>query len=160
MKTMIRRVKSRTPRPIQLLLIRSKSRRKPNDQVKDIIASSSLPTGLSLAAETKLLYRSVIKFSSSPRVVNLSEVNERRLEASRRVQQREKQGQGGKGSKEQSQAQNCEAARDEDKGARAGGVWMPRRKMPVQYVLERKMEGERLARRITGLVERVNTVGV
>lgn len=134
--------------------VKVKVKPKPNNQVKDIAVSPSLPT------ETKQLYRSVIRFSSSPHIVNLSEVNKRRLEASRRVQQREKQEQGGKGSEKQSQAQNGEAARDEGEGARAGGVWMPRWKMPVQYVLERKMERERLSRRIIGLVERVNAVGV
>ncbi|KAI5885462.1 uncharacterized protein SCHCODRAFT_02520680 [Schizophyllum commune H4-8] len=39
------------------------------------------PTMRSLAVETKLLYRDVIKFSSSPRVVDLSKLNARRTEA-------------------------------------------------------------------------------
>ena len=39
------------------------------------------PTLLSLATETKLLYRDVITFSSSPRVVDLSDLNAKRVEA-------------------------------------------------------------------------------
>lgn len=42
---------------------------------------STPPTLRSLATETKLLYRDVIRFSASPRVVNLSVVNAKRTEA-------------------------------------------------------------------------------
>ncbi|KAG2022561.1 hypothetical protein CC2G_000299 [Coprinopsis cinerea AmutBmut pab1-1] len=78
------------------------------------------PTLRSLATETKLLYRDVIKFSSSPRVVDLSELNAKRAEA------------------------------------KSTKVWLPRKKNPTQQLLERKMEAERLSRRVHGLVERAN----
>ncbi|KAJ3806251.1 dynactin [Lentinula aff. lateritia] len=41
------------------------------------------PHSLPLLTETKLVYRSVMEYTSSPRVVDLSEVNARRLEVSR-----------------------------------------------------------------------------
>ncbi|KAL0563459.1 hypothetical protein V5O48_018608 [Marasmius crinis-equi] len=75
----------------------------------------------SLATETKLLYRDVIQFSSSPKVVDLSEMNEKR-----------------KG------------------GAK---VWIPKRKMPVHQVMERRMEAEKLSRRVKGLLDRASGIG-
>ncbi|KAJ4492110.1 dynein associated protein-domain-containing protein [Lentinula edodes] len=53
-----------------------------NDPASLKKSSSSQP--LPLLTETKLVYRSVMKYTSSPRVVDLSEVNARRLEVSRR----------------------------------------------------------------------------
>jgi dynactin 1 len=81
------------------------------------------PTLRSLTAETKMLYRDVIKFSSSPRVVDLSALNAKRAEA------------------------------------KGGKVWMPKKKTPAHQVLERKMEGERLSRRIQGLLDRTSAIG-
>ncbi|KAK1224892.1 hypothetical protein PQX77_012169 [Marasmius sp. AFHP31] len=82
----------------------------------------SPPTTLrSLATETKLLYRDVIQFSSSPKVVDLSELNEKRKGGTK--------------------------------------VWMPRKKMPAQQVLDRKMEAERLSRRVKGLLDRASGIG-
>ncbi|KAF9447534.1 hypothetical protein P691DRAFT_706592 [Macrolepiota fuliginosa MF-IS2] len=82
------------------------------------------PTLRSLATETKMLYRDVIRFSSSPRVVDLSVLGAGRAEA-RSV--------GGRG-------------------------WMPRKKTPAAQVLERKMQAERLGRRVQGLVERAGAL--
>ncbi|KAH6911162.1 dynactin [Coprinopsis sp. MPI-PUGE-AT-0042] len=78
------------------------------------------PSLRSLATETKLLYRDVIKFSSSPRVIDLSELNAKRVEA------------------------------------KSTKVWLPKKKTPAQQLLERKMEGEQLSRRVRGLVQRSN----
>jgi len=69
------------------------------------------PTLRSLATETKLLYRDVITFSSSLRVVDLSAMSERR-------------------------------------------AWIPARKTPEHQLWERKIEGERLQKRVRGLVDR------
>ncbi|KAJ3570761.1 hypothetical protein NP233_g4188 [Leucocoprinus birnbaumii] len=70
-----------------------------------------------LTTETKMLYRDVIRFSSSPKVVDLSALSAKRNESSRRG-------------------------------------WMPRSKTPAAQVLERKMQAERLGRRVQGLLER------
>lgn len=89
----------------------------------DLESSPATPPSLrTLATETKLLYRDVIKFSSSPKVVDLSELNRKRQEA------------------------------------KSTKVWMPKKKMPAQQVLERKMEGERLSRRVHGLMERASLI--
>lgn len=69
-----------------------------------------------------MLYRDVIKFSSSPRVVDLSALNAKRAEA------------------------------------KGGKVWMPKKKTPAHHVLERKMEGERLSRRVQGLLDRASAI--
>lgn len=154
------------------------SKSKPKAKVEhdhDDSSSSSTTSppshGLSLAVETKLLYRSVMKFASSPRVVDLSEMNRKRLEASQRMQQRERERSensgGGASAGEGADASaggDTDLGKGEDTGTStgtgAGGVWMPRRKMPVQHVLERRMERERLARRVKGLVERANNLKV
>ncbi|KXN84997.1 hypothetical protein AN958_11842 [Leucoagaricus sp. SymC.cos] len=78
-----------------------------------------------LTTETKMLYRDVIRFSSSPKVVDLSALNKRRNE-SRSV--------GGRG-------------------------WMPKKKTPAAQVLERKMQKEKLGRRVQGLLERASALG-
>jgi dynactin 1 len=83
---------------------------------------STPPTLFSLATETKQLYREVMKYSSSPKVVDLSVLNAKRAEA------------------------------------KGGKVWMPRKKYPAQQVLDRKMEGERLSRRVHGLLERASAL--
>jgi dynactin 1 len=80
-------------------------------------------TLFSLSNERKKLYRDVMKYSSAPRVVDLSALNAKRVEA------------------------------------KGGKVWMPRKQMPSQQVLERKMEGERLSRRVHGLLERASALG-
>ena len=85
--------------------------------------TSAPPTLFSLTTETKKLYRDVMKYSSAPRVVDLSVLNQKRTEA------------------------------------KGGKVWMPRKKMPAHQVLERKMEGERLTRRVNGLLERASVLG-
>ncbi|KAL6307818.1 dynein associated protein-domain-containing protein [Sparassis latifolia] len=82
----------------------------------------SPPTLRTLAVESKLLYRDVIKYASSPRIVDLSVLRAKRAE-------------GG------------------DKGVKP---WMPKKKTPAFQVWERKMEGERLGRRVQGLMERTN----
>lgn len=114
---------------------------------------------LSLATETKMLYRSVIKFSSSPRVVDLGEVNRMRLEAGAKAKAR----------RERVDSQGVQSVHGEGGGGESkdglheGGmmsgrptVWMPRKKMPAQQVLERRIRAERLGRRVRGLVERVD----
>lgn len=86
---------------------------------------STPPTLRSLATETKMLYRDVIKFSSSPRVVDLSALNAKRAEAK----------------------------------ATGGKVWMPKKKMPGHQILQRKLEAERLSRRVQGLMDRTSAFG-
>ncbi|THH30239.1 hypothetical protein EUX98_g3963 [Antrodiella citrinella] len=86
------------------------------------------PTLRTLAAESKLLYRDVIKYTSSPRVVDLSVLKKKRVE--------EEEG-------------------EEKAGTRA---WLPRKKTPAYQVWERKQEGERLGRRVQALLERTNTL--
>ncbi|OCH92962.1 dynactin [Obba rivulosa] len=81
------------------------------------------PTLRTLAAESKLLYREVIKYTSSPRVVDLSV-------------RRARQGEGEKTTK----------------------AWIPRKKTPAYQIWERKMEGERLGRRLQGLLERTSAI--
>ena len=89
------------------------------------------PTLRSLATETKLLYRDVIKFSASPRVVDLSAIS----------------------------ANKRKTKKLEDGTVVAvGRGWVPREKMPAHQVWERKVEGERLSRRVKGLMERASTV--
>ena len=68
------------------------------------------------------MYRDVIKFSSSPKVVDLSELNKKRQEL------------------------------------KTTKVWMPKKKMPAQQVLERKIQAEKLSRRVHGLMERANLI--
>ncbi|THU86256.1 dynactin [Dendrothele bispora CBS 962.96] len=80
------------------------------------------PTFRSLVTESKILYRDVIRFSSSPKVVDLSELNKKRAEAA---------------------------------GKR---VWIPKKKMPAQQVLERKMQVEKLSRRVKGLMDKANAM--
>jgi len=69
-----------------------------------------------------MLYRDVIQFSSSPRVVDLSVLHAKRSEA------------------------------------KGGKVWMPKKKSPAHQVLERKMEAERLSRRVKGLLDRASAI--
>ena len=76
-----------------------------------------------LAVESKLLYREVIKYSASPRLVDLSV---RRAAA----QGAEKEGQ-----------------------VPARKAWLPRKKTPAYQLFERKMQGERLGKRLKGLLE-------
>ncbi|OAX37534.1 hypothetical protein K503DRAFT_850414 [Rhizopogon vinicolor AM-OR11-026] len=85
---------------------------------------STPPTIRSLATETKMLYRDVIKFSSSPRVVDLSALNAKRAEGD----------------------------------SKGGKKWMPRKATPAQQVLDRKMEAERLNRRVRGLLDRASAL--
>ncbi|KAF9055788.1 dynein associated protein-domain-containing protein [Panaeolus papilionaceus] len=42
--------------------------------------------------------------------------------------------------------------------AKTGKVWMPRKKTPAHQVLERKMEGERLSKRVNGLMQRASAL--
>ena len=83
---------------------------------------SAPPTLFSLSTETKRLYRDVMKYSSAPRVVDLSDLNSKRA------------------------------------AAKGGKVWMPKKKMPAHQVIERKMEGERLTRRVQGLLARASAI--
>lgn len=100
------------------------------------------PTLRSLATETKVLYRDVLRFSSSPRVVDLSDVNKRRAEALLRAQRKEVE------------------IGDEDNGGKhaVGKFWMPRKKTPAHQVLERKLEAERLSRRVRGLLDKASAI--
>ncbi|KAF9011292.1 dynactin [Cyathus striatus] len=82
------------------------------------------PSLNSLAAETKMLYKDVFKFSTSPRVVDLSI-----------LQQKREQVTGG-----------------------TGKVWLPRKKTPAHQVLERKLEAEKLSRRVHGLLEKASAI--
>ncbi|KIJ13750.1 hypothetical protein PAXINDRAFT_170080 [Paxillus involutus ATCC 200175] len=82
------------------------------------------PTMRSLATETKMLYRDVIKFSSSPRVVDLSALH---------------------------------GKRGDGEGKTVRG-WMRRKDTPAQQVLERKLEAERLSRRVRGLLDRASAL--
>ncbi|KAJ7729076.1 dynein associated protein-domain-containing protein [Mycena maculata] len=43
--------------------------------------------------------------------------------------------------------------------ANGGRVWMPKKSMPAHQVLERKMEAERLSRRVRGLLDRASVIG-
>ncbi|TDL26403.1 dynactin [Rickenella mellea] len=83
------------------------------------------PTLRSLASETRMLYHDVITFSSSPRVIDLSTLNQTRT--------------------------------NEHKG---GKVWMPKKQTPAYQLLERKMQAERLSRRVQGLFDRASALGV
>ncbi|KAF9488647.1 dynactin [Pleurotus eryngii] len=100
------------------------------------------PTLRSLATETKVLYRDVLRFSSSPRVVDLSDVNKRRAEALLRAQTKE-----------------VEIGDEDNEGNHAvGKFWMPRKKTPAHQVLERKLEAERLRRRVRGLLNKASAI--
>ncbi|KAI0652665.1 dynactin [Trametes meyenii] len=76
------------------------------------------PTLRDLAVESKLLYREVIKYTSSPRVVDLSVLR---------------------------------AKREGTNGSAKG--WLPRKKTPAYQLAERKLQGERLGKRLKGLLE-------
>ena len=89
------------------------------------------PTLRSLATETKLLYRDVIKFSASPRVVDLSATDANR-----------------------SRSKTLE----DGSVVTVGRGWVPRKKMPAHQVWERKVEAERLSRRVKGLMERASSI--
>ncbi|TFK24263.1 dynactin [Coprinopsis marcescibilis] len=92
-----------------------------SDTEESDLEDPTAPVSLrSLATQTKLLYRDVIRFSSSPKVIDLSELNAKRVEA------------------------------------KTNKVWLPRKKAPAQQLLQRKLEGERLTKRVHGLVERAN----
>lgn len=94
---------------------------------EDSDSEPSTPLTLrSLATETKMLYRDVIKFSSSPRVVDLSALNAKRAEAR----------------------------------TTGGKVWMPKKKMPRHQILQRKLEAERLSRRVQGLMDRTSALAM
>ncbi|KAJ3484582.1 hypothetical protein NLI96_g5543 [Meripilus lineatus] len=94
------------------------------------------PNLRTLAAESKLLYRDVIKFTSSPKVVDLSVLRRKRKEES-----------GSVGSGENSRS-----------GTPYQRGWISKKKTPAFQVLERKLEGERLGRRVQGLLERTNAL--
>lgn len=145
---------------------------------------------LPLLTETKLVYRSVMKYTSSPRVVDLSEVNARRLEVSRRRGLRLQKGRNNSQIEMRENGDMEEVAEDREKDndvlegegvkdtetgikkldpigsttpeipRRPSGVWMPRKKMPAHQVLERKIRGERLGERVRGLMERVERASV
>jgi dynactin 1 len=89
------------------------------------------PTLRLLAAETKLLYRDVIKFSASPRVVDLSTTSANRSRSKKL---------------------------DNGSVVAVGRGWVPRHKMPAHQVWERKVEAERLSRRVKGLMERASSI--
>ncbi|KAG6334284.1 hypothetical protein ID866_4799 [Astraeus odoratus] len=88
------------------------------DSDNDIPATP--PTLRSLATETKALYKDVIQFSSSPRVVDLSHLHAKRAD---------EEGKGRKG-------------------------WVRKKDMPAYQILERRMEAERLRKRVKVLMDR------
>ncbi|KAF9567724.1 dynactin [Agrocybe pediades] len=94
-----------------------------DDQQQQLRKATTAPTLFSLSTETKRLYRDVMRYSSAPKVVDLSALNAKRAEA------------------------------------KNGKVWLPRDKMPSQQVLKRKMEGERLSRKVHGLLEKASALG-
>lgn len=94
-----------------------------SDTDSDSDTLSTPPTLFSLASETKRLYRDVMQYSSSPKVVDLSALNAKR------------------------------------EAVKSAKVWLPRKMMPAQQVLNRKMEGERLGRKVHGLLERASALG-
>ncbi|KAI0071023.1 dynactin [Panus rudis PR-1116 ss-1] len=96
------------------------------------------PTLRTLAVESKLLYRDVIKYTSNPKVVDLS-VSKRKRVTPTDDAQGEGVGEGGK-------------------KTNGGKMWLPRKKTPAYQVWERKMEGEKLGRRLKGLLERTSAV--
>lgn len=70
-----------------------------------------------LSTETKLLYRELLDYSASPKLVDLQSL---------------------------------------DAGAKKG--WVPQRKTATHQLWERKREGEKLSRRVKGLIEKVDSV--
>lgn len=42
----------------------------------------------------------------------------------------------------------------------SGKVWMPKKQTPAHQVWERKLEAEKLSRRVKGLLERTQSIGV
>jgi len=94
-----------------------------DDDPDNLARSGKHVTLRALTTETKTLYRDVIQFSSSPRVVDLSVLNARRNES------------------------------------KSGRGWMPKKKTPAAQVLERKMQAEKLSRRVQGLLERASALG-
>ncbi|KAL4247405.1 dynactin subunit family protein [Abortiporus biennis] len=101
----------------------------------------SPPTLRTLAAESKLLYRDVIKYTSSPRVVDLSVLRRRKAAAA-----------------------DTATEKGDDSSANATGKasshrgWLPRKKTPAYQIWERKMEKEKLERRVQGLLERTSAI--
>ncbi|KAH8094699.1 dynactin, partial [Cristinia sonorae] len=96
----------------------------------DLDDSPSPPSLRTLAAESKLLFRDVIKYTASPRVVDLSVRKKKRAE-----------GEDG-----------------EEKASMGTKAWLPKKKTPAYQVWERKQEGERLGRRVQALLERTNSL--
>ncbi|KAF5376572.1 hypothetical protein D9757_008269 [Collybiopsis confluens] len=123
-----------------------KSRRKDHPESILLADGTSIPDDYprpSLATETKILYRSVMQYSSSPRVVDLSEINRRRLEASLLCGiEQERKGQTGT---------NENTRR---------GLWMPQKRKPAQQLLDRKIKGERLGFKVKGLMARVEKANI
>ncbi|RPD64767.1 dynactin [Lentinus tigrinus ALCF2SS1-6] len=85
----------------------------------------SPPTLRSLAVESKLLYREVIKYASSPKLVDLSVLKAHRAN-----------------------------------GQPTTKAWMPRKRTPAYQLFERKMQGERLGKRLKGLLELTSHITV
>ena len=85
-----------------------------------------------VAVESKLLYREVIKYAASPRLVDLSVLHK----APR-------------------------ADGDAEAGAKTTTKpWLPRKKTPAYQLFERRMQGERLGRRLKGLLEATSHMAV
>ena len=85
-----------------------------------------------VAVESKLLYREVIKYAASPRLVDLSVLHK--------------------------------APRPDgevETGAKTTTKpWLPRKKTPAYQLFERRMQGERLGRRLKGLLEATSHMAV
>ncbi|EIW87309.1 hypothetical protein CONPUDRAFT_161877 [Coniophora puteana RWD-64-598 SS2] len=112
-----------------------------------------VPRARALATETKMLYRDVIRFSASPRVVDLSVMHARRKAEVEGADA----GAGGDGAAEGEEGKEGKA-QGASKAGRSGRVWMPRKATPAHQIMERKAEAERLSRRVKGLMDRANAL--
>ena len=115
-----------------------------HDSDSDSDEPRSPPNLRTLAAESKLLYRDVIKFTSSPKVVDLSVL--------RRKRNGDVSSEGG----DRDEVSQREGESNSRTSYQRG--WLPKKKTPAYQVLERKLEGERLGRRVQGLLERTNAI--
>lgn len=93
-----------------------------DDSDRDGDMPATPPTIRSLTTETKILYHDVIKFSSSPRVVDLASIYAKRADSNRKT----------------------------------GRSWIRKKDMPAYQVFERKLEADKLRKRVQGLLDRTS----
>lgn len=149
------------------------------------------PSIRELVTEAKLLYRELLQYSATPKVVDLSVFNTRprtqlkplhpppssttdqssvhppsstspsispntttaanpEIEAQSRSQSKSTQ----------NISKSPDVSMGDDVPVRTTRGWIPRKKMPAYQVQERKEQGQELGRRVQGLLERVNALGV